>query len=80
MAEVKEDPFIRLVKAEMKAQDVSMAALARKAGTARPYLHRVLHSLHVPSIGWCRKVGAVLGIYVSFQVRRKTGRQRQTAE
>lgn len=67
------EDFIATVEREMTLQGINMSDLARRAGVARPYLHRILNGEQQPSLEWAEKVATALGLTISFQPLKNNG-------
>lgn len=61
------DTIRQIIADEMQKQGLCTAELARRAGTSRAYLHRVLNGEHSPSFDWAEKVAETLGFRLSIK-------------
>jgi len=65
------DRFIQEIRTAMTDQNVSIAELARRLGTSRSCIHRVLLGQQIPTLQWLERLAGHLDLEVT--IRRKTG-------
>jgi DNA-binding phage protein len=64
------DEFVAQVRTRIDQTGMSMTELSRRAGVARPYLHRVLSGQHVPTIRVAEQIANALGLHITFRKKR----------
>lgn len=64
------DEFVAQVRTRIDQTGMTMTELARRAGVARPYLHRVLTGEHVPTIRVAQQIAGALDLQMTFKKKR----------
>lgn len=65
------DRFIAEIRQAMTDQNVSIAELARRLGTSRSCVHRVLLGQQIPTLHWLERLASQLNLEVT--IHKKSG-------
>jgi DNA-binding phage protein len=62
--------FVKKVRQELRAQDMSVVELAEVAGVSREYIYEVFRGECCPTVDWVEKVAKVLGLKLTLEKSR----------